>query len=245
VRLPVVEGRAQWRQAFPIRGEYRLAAQFGNAADAKSEKVFTFHVHESGQKWLVLGGFILGLFVVGVIAGRIFSKPRNDQTSRLHLWLFLSLTYCAATGDGAWAQENHQRKYFAKIEVASPTVGTPARIHWWLHPAGVEGKTSAKLAISIAHLETNRVVFSAEEIPVAGEFLMDYQFTDGSEHRVSAIAVTDDGETVRQEQLVSVSAVAPPSRSQWPALALFVSVIFLGLLAGRWSRRSSVRFKVR
>jgi hypothetical protein len=89
------------------------------------------------------------------------------------------------------------------------------------------------------------VVFSAEEIPVAGEFLMDYQFTDGSDHRVSAVALTDDGETVRQEELVSVTAVAPSSRSQWPALALFLFVIFLGLLAGRWSRRSSVRFKVR
>jgi hypothetical protein len=245
LRLPIIDGQARWRQVFPIRGDYRLAAQIAGAASAKTEKIFTLHVHENDRKWLVLGGFVLGLFVIGVIAGRIFSAPRNNRTVNLGLSLVLSITYCAATGDSAWAQQDHKRKYLAKIEVASPTVGTPARVRWWLQPAGVEGMPSAKLAISIMHLEKNTVVFAVENIPVAGEFSFDYQFVDGSEHRMSAVAVTDDGETIRQEQTVSVTAVAPPSRAQLAALALFLFVIFLGLLVGRRSRRASVRVKVR
>jgi hypothetical protein len=124
------------------------------------------------------------------------------------------------------------------LEVAPATLGRPARVHWSLQPAGIEGKTSANLSLNITHLEKNMVIFAVEKIPVAGEFSFDYQFTDGSDHRVSAIAMTEDGETVRQEQVVSVSAVAPPSSAQLPTLGLLVSVIFLGLLAGRWSRKS-------
>ena len=245
VRLPVIDGQAQWRQVFPIRGDYRLAAQMASAAGAKTEKTFTLHVHEKKQKWLVLGAFVLGLFVIGVIAGRIFTAPRNNTSLNLGLWLLLSLAYCGAIGDRAWGQQTTKQKYRAKIEVAAPTVGRPARIHWWLHPAGVEEVPSAKLAISITQLEKNTVVFAAENIPVAGEFSVDYQFVDGSEHRVSAIAVTNDGETIREEKMVSVTAVAPPSRAQLPALALFLFVIFLGLLTGRSSRKASVRIKVR
>jgi hypothetical protein len=240
VRLPIVDGKAEWRQAFPIRGEYRLAAQFAGGTNANSEKVFNFQVHENEQKWLILGGFAVGLFATGVIAGRIFSTPRHRNTAKLGLTLFCALIYCGATAEEAWSQENSEPKYVSNIEVSSAIVGKPARVRWWLHRPGLEEKPSATLTINITHLEKNSVIFSVEEIPVSDEFSLDYQFTDGSEHNVSAIAVTEDGQTVRQERLVSVNAVAPPSRAQLPALALFLFVIFLGLLAGRWSRRASV-----
>ena len=244
MRLPVIHGKAEWRQILPIRGDYRLAAQFVDAAGAKAEQVFSFRVYENNQKWLFLGAFALGLFVTGVIAGRIFSGPRGRETAKLGVWPLLFLTYFVATGESAWAQDDQKRKYFSKIEVASPTVGAPARIHWWLHPAGIEGKPSARLTLRITHVEKNLLVFSAEKILVAGEFSLDYQFTDGSDHRITAIADIDDGETIRQEQLVSITAVAPPWRAQLPALALFLFLIFLGLWTGRWSRRASVGRKV-
>ncbi|MGH7929873.1 MAG: hypothetical protein ACREQV_18985, partial [Candidatus Binatia bacterium] len=237
MRLPLIDGKAVWRQVFPIRGEYRLAAELAGAAGAKTQNVFRFRVYENYQKWLVLSAFALGLFLTGVIGGRVFSAPGYRERAKLGLWLSLSLLCCAATGESTWAQGNHGRKYHSNIEVAAPTVGTPARIHWRLHPAGVEGKPSAKLAFTITHVEKDTVVFSADRIPVAGEFSLDYQFTDGSDYRVTAVAETDDGETVRQEQIVSVTPVAPPLRAQLPALALFLFVVSLGLLVGRWSRR--------
>jgi hypothetical protein len=86
-------------------------------------------------------------------------------------------------------------------------------------------------------LEKSAMLFSIDNIPVAGEFSLDYHFVDGSDHRVIAIAETEDGETIRQERNVSVTAVAPPLRAQLPALLLFLSVLFLGLVVGRWSHR--------
>lgn len=237
MRLPVTDGKARWRQALPIRGEYRLAAEFTGATGAKTGKVFSFYVYENDQKWLVLGGFALGLFITGVIAGRIFSAPRDSERMKPGVWLILLLTCWAATGAGAWAQEDYQRKYLSKIEITPAAVGRGARIHWWLHPAGIDGKPSAKLTVTITHLEKNKLVFSVESIPVAGEFAMDYHFTDGADHRVMTVAETDDGKMVRQEQTVSVTAAAPSLRTKLSPLLLFLAVIAAGLAAGRWSRR--------
>jgi len=239
MRVPLINGKAEWRQVFPIRGDYRLAAEFAGTAGAKIDKVFSFHVYEKDPKWLVLGGFALGLFITGVIAGRVFSAPRDGAGRKLGLWLFFILTWSAAVGESAWAQEDHKRNYISKIDVAPATVGSPARIHWWLHPAGVNGKSSAKLTFSITHLEKNKLVFSLEKIPVAGEFALDYHFTDGTDHRVITVAVTEDGATVRQEETVSVTAVAPSLRTKLPPLFLFLTVIAVGLFAGRWSRRAA------
>ena len=239
MRVPLINGKAEWRQVFPIRGDYRLAAEFAGTAGAKIDKVFSFHVYEKDPKWLVLGGFALGLFITGVIAGRVFSAPRDGAGRKLGLWLFFILTWSAAAAESAWAQADHKRNYISKIDVAPATVGSPARIHWWLHPAGVNGKSSAKLTFSITHLEKNKLVFSLEKIPVAGEFALGYHFTDGTDHRVITVAVTEDGATVRQEETVSVTAVAPSLRTKLPPLFLFLTVIAVGLFAGRWSRRAA------
>jgi hypothetical protein len=234
MRLPVVDGKAQWRQVLPIRGEYRLTAQFDGPAGTRGEQTFSFRVRENERKWIVLSGFILALFVTGFVAGRIFSAPRKRKPRSWFLW---PLAVGILLGTGAGAQDAHKRKYSSQIEVAPAIVGMPARVHWWLHPAGVEGRSSVKLTLSIMQLDKGAVVFSVENIPVAGEFSLDYHFADGSDHRVIAIAETEDGQTVRQERNVSVTAVAPPLRARLPALLLFLSVILLGLVAGRWSRR--------
>jgi hypothetical protein len=74
---------------------------------------------------------------------------------------------------------------------------------------------------------------------------MDYHFTDGSDYRVIAIGETNDGERVRQEQTVSVTAVAPPLSAKLPVVFLFLAVIAAGLAVGRLSRMApSARFKV-
>jgi hypothetical protein len=236
-RLPIIDGKAKWLQVLPIRGEYRLRAHFVGIPGATDERIFTFYVHENRQKWLVLGSFTLGLFLIGTIAGRIFAAPGKEKPLQVGILLILCLASSGTLMDAVCAQENSNQKYTAELDVSPPTVGRIARIQWSLRPAGFGGNPSAHLNINITHLEKNQVVFAVEKVPVTGEFSFEYQFTDGSNHRVSAVAIREDGETVRQDQLVSVSAVVPPWRAQLPALALFLSVIFLGLLAGRWSRR--------
>jgi hypothetical protein len=236
MRLPLVGGKAEWRQVFPIRGAYRLAADVTDPAGVKNAAVFSFQVYESNRKWLILGGFALGLFITGVIAGRVFSAPRHGARMKLHLWLLLFFACGAAAAKWTRAQEAQQRKHMSKLAIGPAAVGAPARIQWWLHPAGVDGQPSAKLTLTIAHVEMKKEIFALEKISVAGEFALDYQFTDGSEHRVTAVAETGDGETVRQEQAVSVTASPPPLGTKVPPLILFITVIAAGLVAGRSSR---------
>jgi hypothetical protein len=239
-RLPVVNGKTEWRQLLPIRGEYRLTVYFVGASGVNVERTFTFYVHENRKKWLVLGSFALGLFLIGAIAGRIFSAPGKGKRVQHCILLALCLASLGTLADAACAQENQKQKSAVKLDVSPARVGRLARVQWSLRPAGFDGNPSAHLSIIITQLEKNTVVFAIEKLPVAGEFSLDYQFTDGSSHRVSAVAITSDGEIVRDDHLVSVSALAPPWRAQLPALVLFLLLILSGLLLGRWSRRMAL-----
>jgi hypothetical protein len=67
---------------------------------------------------------------------------------------------------------------------------------------------------------------------------LDFQFTDGAEYRVAAIAHVIGGRTLRTERDVDVTGVEPPARAMIPAIGLFLVVIAVGLAVGRWSRRA-------
>ena len=82
------------------------------------------------------------------------------------------------------------------------------------------------------------MVFAVERLPVQGEFGMDFQFTDGAEYQISATTYVTGGQMVRIEQNVSVTGVEPPAQAMIPAIGFFLAVIALGLVVGRWSRRS-------
>jgi hypothetical protein len=49
----------------------------------------------------------------------------------------------------------------------------------------------------------------------------------------------EGGESVRQERLITVTGVEPPREAIYPSLFLFLTVIALGLAAGRLSRRKT------
>ncbi len=236
LRLPVMNGKAEWRQAFPIRGAYRLAAEFESTAGSKTTKVFEIDVYESHWKWFVFGAFTLGLLFAGIIAGRIFSAPRKEKRSHFGPGLIFVLICSGALGENAAAQETTAGSARATLEITSAKVGTPARVLWRLDPGNFASKPAAELTITVTQLEKNAMIFALENISVASEFGFDYQFTDGSDHRVTAIAKTHDGATLRQERIVYVTAVSPPLRAKLQATLLFLGVVAAGLALGRWSR---------
>jgi hypothetical protein len=65
---------------------------------------------------------------------------------------------------------------------------------------------------------------------------MNFQFVDGSEHRVTAVAELPGGTPLSTEQSISVTPVEPPAAAALPAMAFFLFVIALGLGVGRWSK---------
>ena len=236
--VPLRQGRAEWKYLFPIRGQYHLIVEFTALDGQKASKIFPLKIRENKQKWFFLGIFSIALFALGMMAGRIFTSSRSTPTRDMNACLLLLLGVLSSI-DTAVAQEAERGRRFGWLEIDPATVGNPSKVRWRL--AGEENAVNrgVLLTLTIAHLEKNKTVFSVERLPVAGEFVASFQFTDGAEYRVTAIAYTSNGQMLRTEQNIAVTGVEPPARAMIPAIGFFLAVIALGLAAGRWSRRSA------
>ena len=238
VSLPLRQGKAEWKYLFPIRGQYRLTVEFIAPDGRTVNKTFPLRIRENEQKWFFLGIFTMGLFVLGVFAGRIFTGGLSNAKRRAAGCLLVSMS-CVSWSMDVAAQEVEQGKYFSQLEIVPATVGKLSSVRWKL--AGKENAESRAvlLTLTIAHLEKGKTVFSVERLPVAGEFEMDFQFTDGTEYRVTAMAYVAGEPMLRTAQNISIAGVEPPARAAIPALGFFLTVIALGLAVGRWSRRAA------
>lgn len=236
VRLPLRRGKAEWRYLFPIRGEYRLTIAYVTAEGIRATRTFKLTIREKETKWLVLGSFMSGLFLLGFIAGRIFSS-REALRRPVGVAFLLFLTGFSAWGAYAGEQQAAQKKYIGRLEIAPARVGQPALVRWRLVAEGAAEKPAAALTLIITHLEKGKAVFAVEKVFVAEEFSMKFHFIDGARYRISAVGDIPGRRSLRTEQEVSVTAAEPPAKAMAPALALFLLVIASGLIAGRWSRR--------
>jgi hypothetical protein len=236
--LPLRQGRAEWKYLFPIRGEYRLAVEVTALDEQKAIKTFALGIREHKQKWLFLGIFSLALFALGVIAGRIFTSSKSGRTREFSACLLFLLGGLMSI-ETALAQETETRGQFGWLEIDPAIVGKPSGVRWRL---GGEEKTDGKtvlLTLTIAHLEKGKTVFAVERLPVEKEFAMSFQFTDGAEYRVTAIAYVTGGRMLRTERNIAATGVEPPARAMIPAIGFFLAVIAVGLATGRWSRRAA------
>jgi hypothetical protein len=139
----------------------------------------------------------------------------------------------------ALAQEVEGGPYFGWLEIDPPTVGKPSALRWRLAGGERADGRSVLLTLTIYHLEKSKQVFAVERIPVPGQFTVNFQFADGAEYRVSAIAQISGRQMVRTEQNISVTGVEPPLGTVFPAIGLFLAFVVLGLAVGRWSRRAA------
>jgi hypothetical protein len=234
MRLPLQAGKAEWKYNFPIRGNYRLFVEVLAPDGTKSSKMFAIEVGEHRSKWLSLAAFMVGLFGVGVLAGRIFTHTVSKGTGALSA-IFFASTWFALLSSTALAQTG-VAKPIAQLEIDPPSAGKLAQIRWIVDVDGENGGRRALLSLAITHIEKKMTVFAVDRIPVEGEFSMNFHFVDGAEHRVSARAELPGGRSIRSEQIVSVSAVEPPVSAMLPAMGLFLAAILFGLGVGRWSR---------
>jgi hypothetical protein len=227
VRLPLRRGRTEWKYLFPIRGEYRLTVDVLTTEGKKASKVFPLQIKEHQSKWSFFGLFTLGLFALGLAAGRIFTQASPLGKTKVAGCLSLS-TICLLSPAGLVAQETGTAKYFGWLEADPATVGKPVRVRWRLEGEGSRERPMALLTLTIAHLEKGKTVFSVERLPVVGEFSMNFQFADSAEYRVTAIGELQGQSIVRTEQYVSVSGVEPSATTMIPALGFFLAVIAAG-----------------
>lgn len=231
--LPLTHGRAEWKYLPPLRGSYRLHVDVLKDGTSLTTRIFDFTVRENESKWFFLAGFLVLLFGVGWIAGRIFTGVSANAATGAVVLAFLGaarLNEAAVTAAQSFSESS--------LEVAPATVGKLSTIRWRLTDAHAVSPTA--LTMTITHLEKEKTVFAIEKLRVGREFSFEFQFADGAEHRVRAVAVQPGKALTQAEQLVNVTGVDPPLSAMARALALFVAAIAAGLWLGRWSKRRSV-----
>ena len=171
--LPLRQGRAEWKYLFPIRGQYRLTVEFIAPDGRKMNKTFPLAIRENKQKWFFLGIFTMGLLVLGVFAGRIFTGALSHAKRRGAVCLLVSMS-CVAVPVEVAAQELGQQKYFGWLEVDPATVGKPSSVRWRLAGEANAESRGVSLTLTIAHLEKGKTVFAIERLPVEREFTLEF-----------------------------------------------------------------------
>jgi hypothetical protein len=231
MRLPLRQGKADWKYLFPIRGSYRLVVDVDADGGRKASKVFDITVREDRTKWLAFGVFSAALFVFGFWAGRIFTGARSPA---------IALIITGALSGSAGASPAQSVEATA-LEIEAAIVGKPALVRWRSAEENGAQSLQTLLSLTITHLEKEKMVFAIDKVPLSGEWSMKFHFPDGAEYRVAGVASIPGRPPQHSDQIVSVSGVEPPARAMAPAMAYFVGVIALGLAAGRWSKRGSLR----
>ncbi|HWH80103.1 MAG TPA: hypothetical protein VNT76_22140, partial [Candidatus Binatus sp.] len=168
LRMPLRQGRVNWKYLFPIRGEYNLTVDYDDGAGRKVSKNFQFTIHENRRKGLALGGFSLLLLVAGFVAGRIFTGPRAKAMAIVSAMVSFGI---GGTGQ-LEAQTPPRETGAAHLAIAPATVGKPTQLKWRVNDSNA--KPTVALSLTITQLEENQVIFAIERLPVAGEFSMDF-----------------------------------------------------------------------
>jgi len=193
-------------------------------------------IRENEKKGVFLGLFTVGLFLLGVVAGRVFTSPQLVSKRNVLVSILLSV-FCSFSSDrAALAQEEKSEKYKARLEISPPQVGKLSHIRWSLVGIKEGERPTVNLSLRIIHLEKGKMVLALEKLPVAKEFSLNFQFTDGAEYRIDAMTELD-GREIHSQRIVSVSGIEPPPSAAIPPIVFFLAVIALGLYTGRWSRR--------
>jgi hypothetical protein len=201
-----------------------------SAGTKKANKDFNFNVRENRQKWLSLGLFSVLLFLLGFIAGRVFTG--SPATGFFICGVFNVLLAVTAPVRA----ENS-----AALEVGEAIVGQPSEIRWHLTNGDSVSTDSGGLTLRITHLEKNKTVFAVERIATGAAWTMRFHFPDAGAYRINTIARIAERPALTNEKLVQVAAVEPPLSASIPSIGYFIALIAAGLGVGRWSKRVALR----
>ena len=239
IESPAFQGKVEWEYVFPIRGVYRLEVSAVDGVGDGMKQVFPLRIRESRTKLLYLGIFLAGLFLFGLMVGRLFT-PRGRETHIVVglLWLVGSvLSICPAMAQELTTKVPGDKEFLVRLEVSPPTVGQPSEIHWRLSEKETGMPYPTHLTLAITQLEKGKRIFFLKQIPTDGNLAFKFHFVDGSPHRVSSIAELKGRNPIRVEKVVAVTGIQPPKAISLRALVLFLGVLVLGLITGRISRR--------
>ena len=238
IELPAGKRKVEWEYLFPIRGDYRLEVGAVDSVGNMDKRVFSLPIRESRTKLFYLGTFLAGLFVFGVMVGRLFTLQGKETriTGGLLLLVGSVLIICPATAQEPITKMAEDRGFVIRLEVSPPTVGKLSQIRWQLLETKTGLPYSTHITLAITQLEKGKQIFSLKGIPTKGNFNFKFHFVDGSAHKVTTIAELKGRHPIRAEKVVAVKGIQPPKGVSLRALLLFTGVLVLGLITGRMSR---------
>jgi len=227
-----------WEYLFPIRGDYRLEVGSVDGVGNTVKRVFSLPIRESRTKLFYLGTFLTGLFLFGVMVGRLFTLRGSESGIAGGLLLLVGsvLNICPATAQEQITKVSRDKEFVVRLNVSPPTVGELSQIQWRLSETKTGLPYPTHLTLAITQLEKGNQIFFLKRIPTDGNFAFKFHFVDGSPHRVSSIAELKGRNPIRAEKVVAVTGIQPPKAVSLRALVLFLGVLVLGLITGRMSR---------
>jgi len=230
VQLP--KGRLDWSYVFPIRGTYRLELEAVDAAGHSLERTVAIEVHEHWTKWFFLIAFFVGLFALGVVAGKLFS----GQSASACLVAATAVLLAIANAKPAGAEVE------SRLTVSSPKVGALSTIRWTMASPGQQGIEPAVLTMRIIQLEKDETVFKLEQQSSRDGVEFGFQFTDASDHLVEGSVTPASGrEVVAIRETVRVTSGDPSLRDRLMPVLVSLLVVVAGLVTGRLSHRRALR----
>ncbi len=238
MELPFSNGSVAWEYLFPIRGDYRLEVELADPSKENIKRVFNLSVKEHRYKLFYLGCLLVVLFLLGLIAGRLFTGQRANHGLNMKLSLFLSILPLAMglTGDIQTKKETGS-KPVTGLEVSPAVVGKISWVHWNLMDPRTGEPVASRLSLAITHLEKGKQIFSIKNVPTEGNFMLGFQFADASDHLLAVVAESEDSGPVQEKRVMTVTGLDPPRETFFPPMILFLAVLALGLATGRISCR--------
>ena len=233
MNLANVTGALSWNYLFPIRGVYRLDVTATDEQGRRLERSFSLQVRENRAKTAFLAGFVVALFILGFIAGRIFSAPTGVAGV-----LMIALLYGAGTSWSLGAESARAAGLNGELAVTPPRVGHPSTIRWRGVDPGSGESVPATVTLRVVQLEKGREIFRLNRVPTRGALDLAFHFIDASPHRVSAVATTRGGrQRTEIAQTVAVASATPSFGVRVRPVVLFMLAVLAGLVAGRISKR--------
>ncbi len=239
IELPAVNGKVDWEYLFPIRGDYRLEVGSVDSVGNTVKRVFSLLIRESRTKLFYLGTILTGLFLFGVMVGRLFTLRGSESGIAGGILLLVGsvLNICPVTAQEQTTKVSGDKEFVVRLNVSPPTVGELSQIQWRLSETKTGLPYPTHLTLAITQLEKGKKIFILKGIPTKGNLNFKFHFVDGSPHKVTTIAELTGRNPIQVEKVVVVTSIQPPKTVSLRALFLFLIVLVLGLITGRLSRR--------
>ena len=125
IELPAVNGKVDWEYLFPIRGDYRLEVGSVDSVGNTVKRVFSLPIRESRTKLFYLGTILTGLFLFGVMVGRLFTLRGSESGIAGGILLLVGsvLNICPVTAQEQTTKVSGDKEFVVPTECQSAHCG--------------------------------------------------------------------------------------------------------------------------